>query len=293
MLRYLLVLFRYLKVTTRLGSLLCALVLAQVVFTENVFAEGLLAGKGLKENKPEEWFQIEYILFEHLEGDRHELRFEDIKYRGIEEKPYAYFYPGSVAITINQFINKTPDDNALYEGYRRLKHDKRIRVLEYRTWQQALGRDKFYPPIKIDQDLGNNKRLVGELGISRQRYVHANINVFLARFGQVPAIDLVEWALSHYLPSPEPSAYTFLDLLLPNFQVLDSERETSIMNDVAADSQMAIPFGIVHLKESRRIKDEEIHYIDHPALALLITVKEIESPFSYGDFSNQDLSQNQ
>jgi len=282
----LLVLFRQLKVATRLASLLCALVLAQSVLTENVFAEDLYAGKGLKENKPEEWFQIEYVLFEHLEGDRHELRFEDIKYRALEDKPYAYFYPGSVAITANQFINETPDDNALRDGYRRLKLDKRIRVLDYRTWQQALGRDKFYPPIKIDQDLGNNKRLVGELGISRQRYVHANINVFLARFGQVPAINLVAWALSHYLPGPE--AYTFQELLLPDFQ-----SETSANNDVAIESQLLIPFDAVHLKESRRIKDGEIHYIDHPALALLITAKEIESPFSYGDFSNQDLSQNQ
>jgi hypothetical protein len=36
--------------------------------------------------------------------------------------------------------------------------------------------------------------------------------------------------------------------------------------------------NIRFLEESRRIKEGEIHYIDHPVLGIIVTIKEVQSP---------------
>ena len=42
------------------------------------------------EENPESWYQIEYILFEHLNSDRHVLRYEDVKYTPAKKAQYYY-----------------------------------------------------------------------------------------------------------------------------------------------------------------------------------------------------------
>lgn len=218
----------------------------------------------------EDWYQVEYILLEHLEGDRHELRYEDIDYQDPMQRQYAYFYPGNTPITQHQYTALKGDELDLKDSYQRLKRDRRIKVLEYRAWQQAINSDEHYPALKIASPIDSKRSLLGGVELSRKRYIHAELDVYLLGFVTVPNVDLVNWLF-------EASEFDLIDLLLP-------QGSSSPLNLVANnESSLQLPVNIVHLKESRRIKDGEVHYIDHPALAALITVKAIDAPFSYGE----------
>ena len=98
--------------------------------------------------------------------------------------------------------------------------------------------------------------------------MHVDIDVFLADFTALPYTDLKDWV---YVS--DETRWPLNWLLIPlayQHPALETTGESLVANNT------------IHFKQSRRIKDAEIHYIDHPALGLMVTIKEIEAPFEFG-----------
>jgi len=224
------------------------------------------------EENPENWYQIEYILFEHLNSDRHVLRFEDVKYTPVKRDQYYYLTTNKSAASPYQLKEIEEADSDFKDILSRISKSGELSVFSTGSWQQPIKRGQKLPPLRItggqSYDEGNRFQLEGELQIQRERYMHAEINVFLADFSTLPYGDLKDWVFE-----AEEKRWP-LDWLL---QPLAYQHPA-----LTKVGKALVPENVIHFKQSRRIKNGEIHYIDHPALGLIVTIKEIEPPFEYG-----------
>lgn len=227
-------------------------------------------------SKEEDWYQIEYVLFEHQTGDRRELRYEALPhfryYSTADHETYQHFFeepyfePGK-ALVENHFSPIENNKAVLFNAYQHLRKDRRARVFHFRGWQQSIHNETKSYPLLIDQRLDDGWHLNGTATIRRERYLHFDIDVTLFKKQWFEKVSWLDWVQQDPMPLSR--------LLLP----------------VSEDPLPSLPFSHagnlewlalerVHLKDSRRVKDEERHYIDHPALGVIVTIKKVASPFS-------------
>jgi len=224
------------------------------------------------EGSPENWYQIEYILFEHLNSDRQVLRFEDVKYESVKREQYFYLTSNKHAVSPYQLKMIDEASSDFTDILSRISKSNELSVFSTGGWKQPISRSQKIPPLKItggqSYNDGNRFQLEGELQIRRERYMHAEIDVFLADFTTLPYSDLKDWIFE-----TKENKWP-LDWLLQPLAY-----QHSALTKVG---ETLVPENVIHFKQSRRIKDGEIHYIDHPALGLIVTIKQIEPPFEYG-----------
>ena len=225
------------------------------------------------EENPENWYLIEYILFEHLNSDRHVLRYEDVKYDLAKREQYYYLTTDTNAASPYQLKTIDKEVSDFTDIISRVSKSRALKVYSKGSWQQAIQRGEKLPPVKItggqSYDNGNRFQLEGELQIRRERYMHASIDVYLADYATLPYSDLKDWIFE-----AEATRWPIDSLLKP------AALQHSEMSELGTS---LVPNNVIHFKQSRRIKDTEVHYIDHPALGLIVTIKEIEPPFEYGE----------
>jgi len=221
------------------------------------------------------WYQIEYIIFEHVNSDRRVLQFEDIHYDLPKKPEYLHLVEGFGILSPNQ-VEKIPQDiMELNDAIHRLKTSRETMVYTSGAWQQPLARGQKLPPLKIDIDKSSSggQHLMGELQIRRERYLHVDAKLYLADFLRTPYAHMIDWFLE-----TEERRWPIAWLTQPL-----AYEHTSMQ----AVGEQTVAQNLVLLEQSRRVKDGEIHYLDHPALGLLVTIKRIDPPFEYGD---EDLS---
>jgi len=225
------------------------------------------------EESKKNWYQIEYIIFEHKNADRHVLRFEDTSFKLPKRRQYLHLLDSGEPISPFQ-LKQVNTDATLESALKKLVKSPRVNVLDRGAWQQEIGRSEVLPPLKIAVDLrpDQSQQLLGEIQIVRERYMHAKANIYMTEWIQLPYPDLKDWLFQ------EPTeSWPFSWLLQPI-----AYRHTTLTRV----GESKIPKNVVHLEQSRRIKGSEIHYMDHPVLGVMITIKEIEPPFEFGDESD-------
>ena len=209
------------------------------------------------------WYQIEYIIFQHLKTDAHILRYEDTPYPKQQDKQFSHLVDHPQPMSPFQFSKLDSAEMSLAEALDKLSRRRDIKLLDHGAWQQELASDESTPPLKIAKPISNKTRLFGELQIKKSRFTHAEFSLYMADSLLFPFADTKDWFFS-----PQKSG-TLIDLLLPlpesfNFTQRIGEQE--------------LYFNILHLQESRRIKQDEVHYLDHPVLGVIVTINEIEAP---------------
>jgi hypothetical protein len=234
------------------------------VFT-HAFANEL---EGNESTDQRSWYQIEYVIFEHLETDNRTIRYEDILFDPPESKQNQYIVKGFLPLTPFHFKQLESSEYGLSEAIHKLKRNKSIKVYDYAAWRQVINNEQTLPPIKIQHDSeetgGHN--LFGEIQIKRSRFLHAAVNLYLFDELTLPYSNIIDWLFE------KPGAFPFSWLLQPvAFQ--------HHYFDALGQSQVAT--NISHLKQSRRIKNKEIHYIDHPTLGVIITIETIDPPAEF------------
>ena len=229
------------------------------------------APNAISDEVEKNWYQVEFIIFEHLNSDRQVLKFEDVSYHLPERNNYLYLVSNNEPISDKQVKQLNSDQMVLNDALKQLERSKDTRVYSSGAWQHALAKNEKLPPLKIDIDKTNSggQHLKGEILIRRGRYMHANAQLYLADFTKLPYLTITNWLLESDITRwptqwlTQPLAY--------HHPILDTVGEDIIAQNLSL------------LDQSRRIKDGEIHYIDHPALGLIVTIQSIDSPFEYGD----------
>lgn len=209
-----------------------------------------------------DWYQIEYILFKHLSSDTQPLRFEDVPYPKQQNKQYIHLINAPYPASSFQFTRLSGDDTQLTDTVKKLSRSRTTEILDHGAWQQILPAESSPPPLRISRQIDHRTKLFGEIQLTRSRFIHAQFSVYLANTVKLPFSDTKTWFL-------QKTPRSVLELILPvsdNFHFTHSSGDSELFTNIN------------YLSESRRIKQGELHYLDHPVLSAIITVKQVDPP---------------
>ena len=124
----------------------------------------------------------------------------------------------------------------------KMTNERGYDVLAHFGWRQPANSSQQAKPILIDTQLQQNRHgisnLLGTMKIYQGRYSHIDIDLELER----------------KIPTPIKQAFA---------------RHQQLSNEWLPESWR------FHIKESRRIKSGQIHYIDHPIFGVLVKIETI------------------
>lgn len=140
----------------------------------------------------------------------------------------------------------------------RLENSGNYRVLMASGWYQAFPPDYKGEPLRIE--LGdwltqaNQREIEGHITVDRQRYLHVQVH------------------LNHWQES---------DVAITPAITEDSAMEASgdqPATGVGLDLQPEVPLELLTwIRETRRMRSEEIHFLDSPTIGVLVFFKKIEA----------------
>ena len=172
------------------------------------------------------------------------------------------------------FVALPAADHDFTQTNRALTQSTAYRVLYHNAWRQPVLRAPDATPIAIagGRQFGQHHELEGTLTIrfnqSRDR-VLLDTNLWLARF-------------SSQLNSQPPEQSNILQLPLSPFAP-DLPEQTPDLISTASDNQPALTeryyaSQVFAMNDSRPMRSNEFHYLDHPAIGVLVQVFPYEPP---------------
>jgi len=141
-----------------------------------------------------------------------------------------------------------PEDTHLLRREANIIENRGIgRILHHGRWLQAVPSREAPQPILIQggERFSNSWEIAGTVAATLGRYLHFRATLFY----HAPGLGL------------EPIEFT-----------LRADGSS------AAAAQQLDPFGYMLLNESRRMRSEEIHYLDHPKLGIVVRIDPTEIP---------------
>ena len=165
------------------------------------------------------------------------------------------------------FIRLPDSASDFQQSNRAIDRSSEHRLLYHAVWRQPVRQAAASNHIFIaaGQQYNGRSELEGSLGIyfnrSEDRVV-ADANLWLSEFTSLP---IAEGESAWVLPSRPAS--------LPS---LAFENAASLVSEENAATYR--PSRIFHMQQSREMRSTEFHYLDHPALGIVITVEPYEVP---------------
>ncbi|WIO73118.1 CsiV family protein [Porticoccaceae bacterium LTM1] len=264
------------------------------------------------DSEPEIWYQVEVIIFarqdpygtEQPRRDIHlsypkkvvELVNPDVQ-EVADQAPSSGQETGAPLLTDTltdsqpqgekPFIQLDRSERSLNPDATAIDRQPQFRVLYHQAWRQP-GIDSSQAPwvlVRGGERYGQHFELEGSIRLWRSRYRHFEANLWLSKFdnnfGQQPE----DWPpLPAYpvinIPEPE-SEYTDenFSLELPPESVELGVADGSIQPGFETETQ--VPYLISEIQKmemSRRMKPDEIHYLDHHRMGIVVNVTTYEVP---------------
>ena len=165
------------------------------------------------------------------------------------------------------------------KALRSLKLSSRYRILTQLSWIQDLEPRKRAPAVLIQggERYGEHYELEGYVRIALERYLYAEPQLWLSRFGYQQGNYYLPRRPNRHQPIDEEVEIPQEDTLPPQ-EALGEFPGTDMSIEDNAPSQPVIPVGaepverIVVMSEERRMRSDELHYIDNPLFGLLIMI---------------------
>lgn len=157
-------------------------------------------------------------------------------------------------------FERVDDNTSLEKILRSLRFSSRYDVIEVQSWVQPLQAAPSPVMIQAGERYDDRFELEGTLSFRRSRFLHVDTDlwytVFEAREG---AGNPYVQGFSSSLPDPVLRQYPAL---------VDVERTRG----------QFYPARMHVMNQSRRMRSEEIHYLDHPLFGLVIQITEVAKP---------------
>ena len=215
----------------------------------------------------DDWYQIEIILFEHQQSDLETLRYEYLdRLLPPSRSDYLHYFTLGKPLSPHHIEALADEERDLLDAYNRLHLDPLTRPVLYYAWRQVLARDERTLPIRIHAgpQYGDHAMFEGYFQVRRNRYTHLAVEVFRNEFITLPYRSVTQWLLESE-ESRLPMPWLAQPLQIQN-------------GSFNQKGQFQLPVNTVHLSQSRRVKDAEMHYIDHPAMGVIVTIKSVPNP---------------
>jgi hypothetical protein len=169
-----------------------------------------------------------------------------------------------------------------------LSRDPRYRVLFHESWRQPVVDLDSAPSLLIHggETYGEHQELEGSITISVARYLHLHTNLWLSEFTRNYGQNQQSWR-------QDDNAKDWPTLpVRPDLREVDTQEWTPLATQADAwsgltaleteyDKILNQPYvldKVVLLKQKRRMRSGELHFIDHPLMGLLIKITPYELP---------------
>lgn len=240
------------------------------------FSNGTLA-------QHERWYQVELIVFARQIDNSQEYWPTNIQLSYpinwvALKKPGESSADGSPPVdSSRQPFSILPDsDKKLLNHANALKRNSRYRVLFHNSWRQFIGKQTKAPAILISGGgtYDGYHELEGSITLSVAQYLKLETNLWLSQFeinrGQAPG----EWPQIPKMPNTVGEETSEMEdpNLLPSEQWPNQsglEDQESALSDI---NRTHLTQRIALMKQERRMRSREIHYIDHPLFGLIIQI---------------------
>jgi len=132
-------------------------------------------------------------------------------------------------------------------------------------WQPFIQNDTHESPailIKAGKSYGNHAELEGSINFKLSRYLHISTNLWLSEYAENPDFGNMEGIWPALPLAPDLSALTSSDIY--------QEADSMISADAVMTENLLHPSQVILIRQSRRMRSEEIHYIDHPKIGIVV-----------------------
>ena len=149
------------------------------------------------------------------------------------------------------------DDNLMKEFKDLIRRSRYFRFIGEQSWYQPIPTKDNSFEIFIDSNIERGSRIYGFIRPYKGRYLHSDVEIFLAEQIQENENSIVK-NLDENILTPE------------GFLFSEKEQSFQKKNLTNLHDEGLVP--MFQLKESRRLKSGEINYFDHPKFGLLLLI---------------------
>jgi hypothetical protein len=171
-----------------------------------------------------------------------------------------------------------------------LQRDSRYRVLFHQSWRQPVLEQTLAPALLISggDAYGSHYELEGSILLYLSRFLHLQTQLWFSEFevnyGQRPDAWPILPLHPAQVQAPAPESITATGDALSGFTLGTADTwnidlGSSYLSDVPSSlGEPYLPKRIVTLQQSRRMRSDELHYIDHPLIGLIVQITPYERP---------------
>jgi hypothetical protein len=227
---------------------------------------------------PDDYYRAEFVILERITEP--EAVNERMSGRTVEEPTETEEVLWSVLEngTTETTLELAPrNDLHLASAAARLERSGRYRVLVAAGWYEAFPPDYEGTPLRVEAgDWLNEARareVEGHITIDRQRYLHVNVHLNHWQLGE----DTSELSagtpadMTRETPSPEEASGT------EEATAASATTDESAAQQLPALAEPAPLELLTWIRETRRMRSEEIHFLDSPTIGVLVFFKKIEA----------------
>jgi len=208
----------------------------------------------------------------------------------------AFFGNEILPPKITAFRSIGTEDEEFIQTLRRLRNSKAYKILTTKTWRQpGLAQSASIPVlIQAGEEFDGNYELEGTVSISLSRYLHVKSNLWLSEYVKQIELSNTWWEESTFENAP-----AFEGLLTGSTYALETGEasdqnlnDTTAIdsNDIISNTQLLSSLNInettthyeairtVVIDESRRMRSNELHYLDHPLFGMVIKITVYDAP---------------
>jgi len=176
-------------------------------------------------------------------------------------QPQPQLSPAAIALPEHapQALQLLPrQDRELRYAASRVIRQADFRELFHQVWRQQLQSRDSAPSLVISggDRFGNHFELEGTVTVAVDRYLHVETDLWLSTFSN----SAHEQVFPHHRLPPRPSSAQGAQAIKPRL-----DHNYTIEN-------------IALMRQKRRMRSNELHYIDHPSMALLVKITRYEPP---------------
>lgn len=145
----------------------------------------------------------------------------------------------------------------LLDAAKRIQARKDMKVIWHKAWVEPIQEQENAIVHPLDIRLADkfDIHLSGSINLYRSRFLHINT-------------DLV-------MQHNDPIGQVSLEALQQDFAGVESDQRSDVVTHAALEifadeTPQVIPIRAAHIKQSRRMRSGELHYIDHPFLGIVV-----------------------
>lgn len=219
-----------------------------------------------------------------MPGDEPEEAVPDIPQKtdpdGTEDAP-AVANPAIEPLTPEPFTVRPASELEFRGKAAYMQRTGRFRTLFHQTWLQPMSSEAETLPIVIDHsgDDENWPRLQGSVKLYLSRYLHLETNLWLNTAGNYLPAD---WTM----PAPPfgPQSLVVIEPPVePENKVFDPQPAMTVATE-ESDELTGEALGPVSpwrhavlMQQKRRMRSQEVHYIDHPMLGVVVKLMPVSA----------------